>query len=74
MVFKASIPKSGKLWVAEPQPLMVVELDSALLGAPVQDPTDPTDQTASTRHLNSPQLPSLQDETILTKQVLILQG
>jgi hypothetical protein len=63
-----SITESGKLLgVAEPQPLMVVELDSA----PLHDPTDPT---ASTRPLTAPQVPSLQDETNLAKQVLILHG
>ena len=66
-----SVPKSGKLGVAKPQPLREVGLDSAPLGAPLQDPTDPT---ASTRPLTAPQVPFLQDETNLAKQVLFLQG
>jgi hypothetical protein len=56
-----SDPKSGKLGIAEPQPLMV---DSAPPGARLQDPTNPT---ASTRLLTAPQVQSLQDETNLAK-------
>jgi hypothetical protein len=63
-----SIPKSVMLGVAEPQPPMLMELDSPPLGAPLQDPT------ASTTLLTAPQVPSLQDETNLPNQVLILQG
>jgi hypothetical protein len=68
-----SIPKSVKLWVAEPYPLVVVELDrspSAPVSAPLQDPADPA---ASTRLLPTPQVTSLQDETNLANKVLFLQ-
>jgi hypothetical protein len=64
-----SIPKNGTVGIVDPH--ITMGLDRI----PVKSlPPNKQDSTASTRPLAAPQVPILQDETNLAKQVPILHG